>query len=106
MKRFRLGPIAIDCLTFAGALDAVEALIGRGGAVFTPNVDHVVRSASDARFRDAYAACDLSLADGMPLVWASRLRGPRLPTRVAGSDLVMPLLRRAAARGWRTFFVG
>ena len=106
MERFRLGAIAVDCLTFAQALDAVEGLVGRGGRVFTPNVDHVVRAASDARLREADGAADLSLGDGMPLVWASRLLGPPLPERVAGSDLVLPLMERAARRGWRVYLLG
>src|SRR5262245_6036740 len=106
MKRFRVGSISVDCLDFARALDAIEGLIGRGGAVFTPNVDHVVRAESDPRLRAAYAAADLALADGMPLVWASRLIGPRLPARVAGSDLVLPLLERAGRSGWRVFLLG
>jgi N-acetylglucosaminyldiphosphoundecaprenol N-acetyl-beta-D-mannosaminyltransferase len=60
----------------------------------------------DPAFRAAYAAADLALADGMPLVWASRLLPVRLPERVAGSDLVVPLLARAAARRWRVFLLG
>lgn len=106
MNRFQLGSIAVDCLTFPETLDAVESLVGRGGMVFTPNVDHVVRADSDARLRAAYAAADLSLADGMPLVWASRLLGPRLPAKISGSDLVVPLLERAGRLGWRVYFLG
>lgn len=104
----RIGPVQLDRLDLAGAVDAVERLVNarRGGAVFTANVDHVVRLRRDAAFRAAYAAADLRVADGMPLVWASRLLGPRLPGRVAGADLVLPLARRAAARGWRVFLVG
>jgi N-acetylglucosaminyldiphosphoundecaprenol N-acetyl-beta-D-mannosaminyltransferase len=106
--RLRLGALEVDPLSFPEALDAIEALVasGRGGAVFTPNVDHVVLAEDDAAFRAAYAAADLALADGMPLVWASRLLAVRLPERVAGSDLVLPLLARAAARGWRVFLLG
>jgi len=108
MKRVRMGTICIDPLTFAGALDEIERLIeaGGGGAVFTPNVDHVVNADSNAAFRDAYASASLSLADGQPLVWASRLLGSPLPGKVSGSDLVPPLMERAGRRGWRVFLVG
>jgi N-acetylglucosaminyldiphosphoundecaprenol N-acetyl-beta-D-mannosaminyltransferase len=106
--RLRLGPLEVDALDLAGALDAIEALVEgrRGGAVFTPNVDHVVKAARDPALRAAYAAADLALADGMPLVWASRALGAPLPGRVAGSDLVLPLARRAADRGWRVYLLG
>jgi N-acetylglucosaminyldiphosphoundecaprenol N-acetyl-beta-D-mannosaminyltransferase len=89
-------------------MDAIEALVTsrQGGSVFTPNVDHVVQFVENSRLRDAYEAASLSLADGMPIVWASRFLGEPLPEKVSGSDLVMPLIRRAAARGWRVFFLG
>jgi N-acetylglucosaminyldiphosphoundecaprenol N-acetyl-beta-D-mannosaminyltransferase len=107
-RRLRLGRLEVDALRFEEALDAVEALVARGdgGAVFTPNVDHVVLAEDDPAFREAYAAADLALADGMPLVWASRLLPVRLPERVAGADLVVPLLARAAARRWSVFVLG
>ncbi len=103
-----LGKVPVDVLTFAEALDAVERLItGRqGGYVFTPNIDHVVSVEDSPEFEKAYARASLSLADGMPIVWASRLLGQPLPERVAGSDLVGPLLERAGQRGWRVYFLG
>ncbi len=106
--RIRFGGIWIDALTFAGALDEVERLVdaGAGGTVFTPNVDHVVIAESNRAFREAYARASLSLADGQPLVWASRLLGPALPEKISGSDLVEPLMERAARRRWRVFLVG
>ena len=107
-KRMHIGEVPIDSLTFDEAIDAIDALVSRGagGMVFTPNVDHVVQAEDNARFRAAYAAASLSLVDGMPVLLASRLMGRPLPEKVSGSDLVEPLLARAAARGWRVFFLG
>jgi N-acetylglucosaminyldiphosphoundecaprenol N-acetyl-beta-D-mannosaminyltransferase len=106
--RLRLGHVQIDAVTLAGAVDAVERLVEarQGGVVVTPNIDHVVRAERDAAFREAYAAADLSLADGQPIVWSSRLLGTPLPERVAGADLLLPLMRRAAERRWRVFLLG
>ncbi|MGD0675504.1 MAG: WecB/TagA/CpsF family glycosyltransferase [Polyangiaceae bacterium] len=103
-----LGPVRIDCVDRAAALEAVEALVasGRGGAVFTPNVDHVILAQENREMRDAYARVDLSIADGMPIVWASKLLRSPLPERVAGSDFAPVLLERAAQRGWRVYFLG
>ena len=104
----RFGSIWIDSLTFAGALDRIERLVegGAGGAVFTPNVDHVVNADSNGAFRAAYARASLSLADGQPLIWASRLLGSPLPEKISGADLVEPLMERAGRRGWRVFLIG
>jgi N-acetylglucosaminyldiphosphoundecaprenol N-acetyl-beta-D-mannosaminyltransferase len=106
--RLLLGGIPVDRVTAAEALDRIEALVaaGRGGAVFTPNVDHVVLAARTPELAKAYAEVELSLADGMPVVWASRLLGEPVPEKVSGSDLVVPLVERAARRGWRTYFLG
>ena len=68
-RRLRIGRVWIDALSFAGALDEIEKLVdsGQGGAVYTPNVDHVIKAESNDAFRRAYEHCSLSLADGMPL---------------------------------------
>jgi N-acetylglucosaminyldiphosphoundecaprenol N-acetyl-beta-D-mannosaminyltransferase len=107
-SRLQLGKLQVDRLTFAQALDRIEAMVSErtGGVVFTPNVDHVVMAGHDARFRDAYAKADLSLADGMPVVWASHLLGEPLPAKISGSDLVLPLMERANRGRWRVFLLG
>jgi N-acetylglucosaminyldiphosphoundecaprenol N-acetyl-beta-D-mannosaminyltransferase len=107
-ERVRVGGVPIDRVTMNEALYAIGRLVEarKGGAVFTPNVDHVVEYEENPRLREAYEAASLSLADGMPVVWASRVMGAPLPERVAGSDLLMPLARRAADRGWRVFLLG
>jgi N-acetylglucosaminyldiphosphoundecaprenol N-acetyl-beta-D-mannosaminyltransferase len=95
-------------VSFAEALREIENLVDshQGGAVYTPNVDHVVKAESNEAFRRAYQHASLSLADGMPLVWVGRLLGCRLPERVAGSDLLMPLMELAARRRWRVYLLG
>lgn len=106
--RARIGEIWIDMLSFAQALDEIAALVaaGRGGSVLTPNVDHIVTVETHAGLREAYSRASLSLVDGMPVMWAGRLLGTPFPEKVSGSDLVMPLMRRAAAERWRVYLVG
>jgi N-acetylglucosaminyldiphosphoundecaprenol N-acetyl-beta-D-mannosaminyltransferase len=108
LPRIRIGTLPIDVVDFQGAIDAIDRLISakNGGTVFTPNVDHVVMAEHDERFRAAYAAAALSLVDGTPVLWAARLLRTPLPAKISGSDLVMPLLRRAAERGHRVYFLG
>jgi len=79
---------------------------GRGGWVVTANLDFLRRYAHDRDARALYAGADLSVADGMPLVWAARLQGVRLPERVAGSSLVLPLAERAAREGRSIYLLG
>ena len=107
-ERVRIGQLEIDPVTFAEALDRIGDLVDRqaGGAVFTPNVDHIVKAEGDADFCSAYSRADLCLADGMPLMWASRLLGSPLPEKVSGSDLMLPLMRLASERRWRVYLLG
>ncbi len=77
---------------------------GRGGFLVTANLDILRRHAKDAVARGLYDAADVRVADGMPLVWASRIAGDPLPGRVAGASLV-PILAERAAREGRTLYL-
>jgi N-acetylglucosaminyldiphosphoundecaprenol N-acetyl-beta-D-mannosaminyltransferase len=85
-------------------IDEVGA--GRGGWIVTPNVDHLRRLVSELAFRELCANADLRVADGMPLIWASRLQGTPLPERVAGSNLIWSVCSAAAEHGHSVFFLG
>lgn len=79
---------------------------GKGGVVITPNLDHLRRCVKDAEYAQLVADADLVVADGMPLVWASRLQGTPLPSRVAGSDLISSLSAATAKAGKSLFLLG
>ena len=49
---------------------------------------------------------ELVIADGMPLVWLSRLIGTPLPERVTGADLVPLIAERAARDHVKLYFLG
>jgi N-acetylglucosaminyldiphosphoundecaprenol N-acetyl-beta-D-mannosaminyltransferase len=108
--RVRIGHAWIDSLTFHEAIAEIERLVdtGQGGSVFTPNVDHVVQldAPENEAFRKAYDEASLNLVDGQPLIWASYLLGSPLPEKVSGSDLIVPLIRRAEYKRWRVYFIG
>jgi len=70
------------------------------------NVAKIVAMRNHPQFREIVSSCDLINADGMPIVWASRLLGNPLPCRVAGVDLFQELVRLCAEKGYRPFFFG
>ena len=103
----------IDPLTLEQATQRVLSLAQdkcdrRCRYVVTPNVDHVVQLRDDADLQRAYDDAALVLADGAPLVAASRLLGRALPERVAGSDLVPSVFAAAnsLSRPLRVFLLG
>lgn len=95
-------------VTLDGAVERIEYMIAEGGvhSIVTPNVDFLVKAQRDPELRRILVNADLVLCDGRPIVWASRILGERLPCRVAGSDLVPKVIRRAAERGWTLFLLG
>jgi len=56
--------------------------------------------------RDSVTGSDLVCADGMSVVWASRILGQPLPARVNGTNLFEKLLALADRRGYRVFLLG
>jgi N-acetylglucosaminyldiphosphoundecaprenol N-acetyl-beta-D-mannosaminyltransferase len=98
-------------LTPVGMSEALDRIAGWAGAapfrlVVTPNVDHIVTLQRNPDFQQAYDRCALSLADGVPLLWAARYLGLPPLEKVSGSDLLPELCRRAAAEGRSVFFAG
>ncbi|GAA1785695.1 hypothetical protein GCM10009682_04700 [Luedemannella flava] len=106
-----VGGVDFDVITEAGVVAHVRAALraGTGGRVITPNVDILRLAARDATLRAYINDADLVVADGMPVVWASRLshgRDQQLPERVAGADLIWSLSAACAIDGRRIMLVG
>ena len=110
VRRVAVGDVLLDDLTLHEAVAGFDRAIARGargwGYVVPVNVDVVVRYRQDAAFRVACERAALRVADGMPVVWATRLLGRPLRARVTGADLLPALCRSAAARGHTVFLLG
>ena len=74
--------------------------------VCTVNPEFIMAARRHPAFAQALAAADLCTPDGIGVLWAARLAGVRLDERVTGSDAIYRLCERAAAQGWRVFFLG
>lgn len=82
--------------------------VGEPYLLSTPNVNFVVNAQGNEEFRETVLYSDLSVADGMPIIWLARLLGIPLPERVAGSDLFNRLKDRRdkASHPLSVFFFG
>jgi N-acetylglucosaminyldiphosphoundecaprenol N-acetyl-beta-D-mannosaminyltransferase len=100
--------IRLDPVNLRQAVARCTEAIDRGEClrIGIVNAAKVVTMSKDERLRQAVCGCDLVLADGQAVVWASGLLGRPLPERVTGIDLFTELLARAAARGDRVYFLG
>jgi N-acetylglucosaminyldiphosphoundecaprenol N-acetyl-beta-D-mannosaminyltransferase len=108
LPRIYLQGVWFHAITEQGCIEHIlgELATGKGGVVVTPNVDHLRRRGRDLSFLALLAEANLVVADGMPLVWASRLQGTPLPQRVAGSDLISSLSAAAASQGRSVYLLG
>jgi N-acetylglucosaminyldiphosphoundecaprenol N-acetyl-beta-D-mannosaminyltransferase len=79
---------------------------GRGGFGITVNLEIFRLCHADRACRAHLDAGDLWVADGMTILWASRLQGTPLPERVCGSNLIWSLTAGAARDGRSVFFLG
>ena len=111
--------IPIDNLTMDEAISSIFSMVddyavdGRARMVATVNVDFVVNTLTwrlknirHPELLDILRRADLVTADGMPLVWISRLLGTPLKERVTGADLVPRLAEEAAERQKSLFLLG
>ncbi|GAB1645082.1 WecB/TagA/CpsF family glycosyltransferase [Krasilnikovia sp. MM14-A1259] len=105
-ERVHLDGTGFDRITEAEVVSVVRDALdhGRGGRIITPNIDILRLAHKKPALRAYLDDADLVVADGMPLVWASRLTGMPLPERVAGSSLVWSL-SEGLGRDARSIFV-
>ena len=108
MKTVRMFGISLVAVTLGEASEWLSIMAQKKETrlIFTANTEAIVLMRSNEEFRNAYSAADYALADGMPLVWFSRLIGDRLPERVTGSDLLPELCRMAEKKSLKVFFLG
>lgn len=104
--------IPIDNLNMDETLERIEEFVqtgrtsGVGHQVTTVNVDFIVKATQDSELRYLLQNADLATADGMPLLWASKLLGAPIKSRVAGADLIPLLPEWAAKKGISIYLLG
>lgn len=108
MERIKFLNTEIDNLTMTESVEYIDKLIQRGrpSYVVTPNVDHIVKLEKDEEFRKVYQNADLILADGMPLIWISKLLKNPIKEKVSGSDLFPEICKLSARKGYGIFLLG
>lgn len=82
------------------------AAADRGSYIVTPNAEIVMASLKHPGLKQALAFADLSVGDGVGVLWASRFLGRPLPEKVNGIDLMLELLKEAGKRSLRVYLIG
>lgn len=98
----------IDALTMKETVQIIDNAIKEGKHIHhaVVNAAKIVKMQEDKELYNSIVNADIINADGMPIVWASRLLGKPLPERVAGIDLMQELIKLAYNRKYKIFFFG
>lgn len=85
--------LPFDAVTMSSSVNRVYQSVKNKTPCFisTPNLNFVIASQNEIDFRDSVIFSDLSIADGMPLIWVAKFLGIPLNERVPGSGLIEEL---------------
>ncbi len=100
--------VIIDRIRREEVLAQIDTYVQSGvpHQIVTVNVDFLNIAHRDQAFVHLLNAAAVSVPDGMPLVWVSRLIGGALPERITGTDLIYGCAELAARQGYRLFLLG
>ena len=100
--------VHVHAVTMGAALRAVEAMTmsNESHQVVTVNPEFIMTAQRHHEFREVLNNAALSFADGIGVVWASRLLGCPIRERVPGVEMFEHLVAMAADRGLRVFLLG
>ncbi len=74
--------------------------------VVTVNTEFVMEARRNSAFREVINSAALVVADGIGIVWATRLGKTPVPERITGTDTIMALAKRCARSGYRLYLLG
>lgn len=100
--------VGFDNLTPEETVQAAVALMDQGGFHYavTPNPEFILAARKNPAFLAALNGADLSMPDGIGVVYAAKILGRPLKGRVPGIDFADQLMDRMAQTGGRVFLLG
>jgi N-acetylglucosaminyldiphosphoundecaprenol N-acetyl-beta-D-mannosaminyltransferase len=106
--RVTVAGIPVVNLSEDEAVALIDKLIFEGGSHYAAvvNAAKIVNANRDEKLKSALLDAEFVAADGMSVVWASRLLRPALKQRVTGIDLFERLVEHAASRELSVYLLG
>src|SRR5919205_1817308 len=108
IRRVSICNVPVDSLTMNETLEIIDRSIYERKPVHhvVINAAKVVNAQTDEALKESIVNCDIINADGKSIVWAAKLLKRPVPERVAGIDLMEHLVRLAATKNYKIFFLG
>ncbi len=106
--RLRLLSVKVDRVNYGRALDVIRELMTSDGCkqVVTLNPEYVMLAERNGKLLRIINAAELSVPDGIGIVWASRILGDPLPDRVTGTGLLPRICGLCVKEGRSIFLLG
>jgi N-acetylglucosaminyldiphosphoundecaprenol N-acetyl-beta-D-mannosaminyltransferase len=106
IQRIDILDVPIDCVTQKEALDYISLLLEKKNRfqVITPNPEIVLEAQKNPTFKKVLKEAELSVADGVGIIWAAQILHGKSIKRVTGVDLMRIICRELRER--RVFLLG
>lgn len=100
--------VGVHRIDLAASVEALGDMIaaGTGGIICLAPAHNVLAAYDDEELRRIFNQSQLTVPDGMGVVWFLRLLGHKEVGRVYGPDLLLAACQAGLATGWRHFFLG
>ncbi|TLS35159.1 WecB/TagA/CpsF family glycosyltransferase [Pseudalkalibacillus caeni] len=108
LHKVQLMGINFDNLSMSTLIEDISLLKKNKQKKFivTPNVDFLIRSKKNGDFKNIVNSADISIADGMPIVWVSKLIKQPLVERVTGADLLDRVCAESKEKEFNIYLLG
>ena len=108
IKRTAFMGVPVDAITMNDTIQQIHQSIEKGEKIqhMAINTMIILRMVEDPEFMHTLSNCEIINADGIGIIWASKLLGNPLPERVTGIDLMESLIELCASQGFKPYFLG
>ncbi len=108
VNRITIGNVPFDNITAKDAHQIIVDVIGKEQfiQIVTPNIDHLALAERDDEFLKVLRSAEVSIPDGMGIIYLSTILGRRLKENIGGRLLFLDLCHQSIKYGWKLFFMG
>ncbi len=108
MDKVNILGVLVDKVTIDEAVEKIFRMLSehRPHAVYTPNSEIIMTAYKDGEFRNILNSADMLTADGIGVVYASRILGNPIAERAAGYDIACGVIERIAETGHGLYLFG
>ena len=108
MEKIKILGVEISKVNMDEAVETLWKFREEGGnhVVFTPNPEFVYRAYHDEEFRNKLNSADLTLPDGIGLVYAAKIIGTPLKCRVPGFEACVRIIQDAVEKNASIYILG